>query len=286
MSRNKDRLGGGGPPSQEMPVAATNTNTDSGEGFSFVIPTDMVDLPSKGKFYPSEHPLHNCDTIELKQMTAKEEDLLTSRTLLKKGVVLDRLLQSLIVDKRIKPEHLLVGDRNAIVIAIRIAGYGSEYTTSITCPACSQKQKKTFNLFNFDIHHGDEANEVVTDNADGTFSTVLPKTGLTVNFRLLTGKDEKFLTSGVKQDRQRNSHEQNVTRQLRSMLISVNGNSTAQALNYLIDNIPSLDSRHLRLAYKTAAPNVELKDNFICEACDHEQEMEVPLTADFFWPDR
>ena len=206
--------------------------------------------------------------------------------MLKKGVVLDRLLQSVIIDKKIKPEHLLVGDRNAIVIAVRIAGYGNEYTTSITCPACSHKQKKTFDLFNYNMHSGDETGEIVTNNNDGSFTTTLPKTGLEVNFRLMTGRDEKSLTSGMKQDRQKNSHEQNITRQLRSMLLSVNGNSTSQALNYLIDNIPSLDSRHLRMAYKSAAPNVELKDNFICEACDHEQEMEVPLTADFFWPDR
>ena len=136
------------------------------------------------------------------------------------------------------------------------------------------------------MHAGDETGEVVTNNNDGSFTTTLPKTGLEVNFRLMTGRDEKTLTSGMKQDRQKNSHEQNITRQLRSMLLSVNGNSTPQALNYLINNIPSLDSRHLRMAYKSAAPNVELKDTFTCEACDHEQEMEVPLTADFFWPDR
>lgn len=284
MSRNKDRLGGTTPPNQELPP--TPAGVSDGGGFSFVVPTDMVDLPSKGKFYPQNHPLHNVDTIELKQMTAKEEDLLTSRSLLKKGVVLDRLLQSVIINKKIKPEHLLVGDRNAIVIAVRIAGYGNEYTTSITCPACNQKQKKTFDLFNYNMHSGDETGEIVTNNNDGSFTTTLPKTGLEVNFRLMTGRDEKTLTSGMKQDRQKNSHEQNITRQLRSMLLSVNGNSTPQALNYLIDNMPSLDSRHLRAAYKSAAPNVELKDNFICEACDHEQEMEVPLTADFFWPDR
>jgi hypothetical protein len=284
LSRNKDRLGGTTPPNQELPPVPEGAS--DGGGFSFVVPTDMVDLPSKGKFYPPNHPLYNVDTIELKQMTAKEEDLLTSRSLLKKGVVLDRLLQSVIIDKKIKPEHLLVGDRNAIVIAVRIAGYGSEYTTSITCPACSHKQKKTFDLFNYNMHSGDETGEIVTNNNDGSFTTTLPKTGLEVNFRLMTGRDEKSLTSGMKQDRQKNSHEQNITRQLRSMLLSVNGNSTSQALNYLIDNIPSLDSRHLRMAYKSAAPNVELKDNFICEACDHEQEMEVPLTADFFWPDR
>ena len=284
MSRNKDRLGGNAAPSQELPPAPVGAS--DGEGFSFVVPTDMVDLPSKGKFYPPNHPLYNVDTIELKQMTAKEEDLLTSRSLLKKGVVLDRLLQSVIINKKIKPEHLLVGDRNAIVIAVRIAGYGNEYTTSITCPACSHKQRKTFDLLNYDTHSGDETGDIVTNNNDGSFTTKLPKTGLEVNFRLMTGRDEKSLTSGMKMDRQKNSHEQNITRQLRSMLLSVNGNSTPQALNYLIDNIPSLDSRHLRLAYKTAAPNVELKDTFICEACDHEQEMEVPLTADFFWPDR
>ena len=146
MSRNKDRLGGNAAPSQELPPAPVSAS--DGEGFSFVVPTDMVDLPSKGKFYPPNHPLYNVDTIELKQMTAKEEDLLTSRSLLKKGVVLDRLLQSVIINKKIKPEHLLVGDRNAIVIAVRIAGYGNEYTTSITCPACSHKQRKTFDLLN------------------------------------------------------------------------------------------------------------------------------------------
>ncbi len=286
MSRNKDRTGNTGP-SHDTPIIPTTQDTTSDGGFSFVVPTDFVDLPSKGKFYPEHHPLHNVDSLELRQMTAKEEDLLTSKTLLKKGVAIDRLLESLIVNKKVKADSLLVGDRNALVIAIRISGYGEQYTTQITCPSCTHVQSKTFNLFEIKTQNETNLSALdVVDNGDGTFTTQLPKTKLNVKFGLLTGKHEKNLMSGMKMDRQNNKHERAITRHLKNIIRSVNDNSSAEALNYLIQHIPSMDSRHLRLAYKSASPNVELRDMFVCENCDFDQEMEVPLTADFFWPDR
>jgi hypothetical protein len=118
-----------------------NTNV-----FSFVAPTEFVELPSEGKFYASDHPLYNQKTIEIKQMTAKEEDILSSMTLIKNGVALERLLESVIIDKSIKPETLLLGDRNAIIIAARVSGYGMEYRTEIRCPNCQTDQKFGFNL--------------------------------------------------------------------------------------------------------------------------------------------
>ena len=274
MSRNQDRLGGVQQPDTSPPPQ------QGGGGFSFVVPTEFVDLPSQGRFYPEGHPLHGKDCIEIKQMTAKEEDILTSRTLLKKGVALDKLIESLIVDKTINPASLLVGDRNAIIIATRVSGYGNVYETNVTCPACQTKQRYSFDLNSANIIHGQASEKLqVTDNGDGTITCVLPKTQVTVVARLLTGKEEKNLINTANTDTL-------ISTQLQSIIVSVNGDSSQQAIDYLSNNLPSFDSRHLRMVMKMATPNIDLTQQFSCTNCDYTQEMEVPLTADFFWPDR
>ena len=274
MSRNQDRLGGVQQPDTSPPPQ------QAGEGFSFVIPTEFVDLPSLGRYYPENHPLHNKESIEIKQMTAKEEDILTSRTLLKKGLALERLLQSLIVDKSIDPATLLVGDRNAVIIAARVSGYGSDYAVSVDCPACGTNQDYGFNLKELQITHGDVDHTMdVTDNLDGTITCILPKTEITVIARLLTGKEEKTITNII-------GGNNLISKQLESLIVSVNGDSSRKAIQYFANNIPSIDSRHLRMVVKEATPNVDLTQEFSCTNCGHTQEMEVPLTANFFWPDR
>ena len=284
MSRNKERLGGAQQQDTNPPPQAMQAESS---GFSFVVPTEFVDLPSQGKYYPEGHPLCGEDTIEIRQMTAKEEDLLTSRTLLKKGVALDRVISSLIVNKRIDPDSLLVGDRNAIIIATRVSGYGNEYTTKVTCPNCATVQEYNFDLNDSSIYHGDDFNGLdVTDNKDGTFNVLLPRLNVTATFRLLTGKHEKNFISGIESDKRRKKGEKTVTRQLTNIIVGVNGFSEPEAVKALIDNIPSMDSRHLRAAYKAVAPNIDLTQNFECSECGTSQDMEVPLTADFFWPDR
>ena len=275
MSRNKDRLGG----SQHQDTQPPPTSG----GFSFVVPTEFVELPSQGKFYSESHPLYEKDSIEVRQMTAKEEDMLTSRTLLKKGVALDRVISSLIVNRSIDPDSLLVGDRNAIIIATRVAGYGHMYETKVTCPSCGENQEYSFDLNSANIYDGSDAKDLgVQFNNDGTFNTTLPRTGVDVQFRLLTGRDEKTFLNGMQSDRKAKS-EKNVTRQLSAIVVSLNGDTSMQAKQYFTDNVPSIDSRHLRLVYRLAAPNVDLTQHFECSECSHEQEMEVPLSADFFW---
>tara|TARA_R110000824_G_scaffold160957_3_gene335978 strand:- start:2256 stop:3044 length:789 start_codon:yes stop_codon:yes gene_type:complete len=260
---------------------------NNSEGFSFVVPTEFVELPSGGKFYPEGHPLHGEDSIEIKQMTAKEEDMLTSRTLLRKGIAIDRVLESLILDKRVNPNSLLVGDRNAIIVATRVSGYGSDYNTKVSCPACGTNQEYSFDLQEAVIYRGEDIDSInATGNGDGTYEVELPKSKLNVTFRLLTGNDEKRLLDGIEFDRKKKHHERGVTRQITNIAIAVNGDSSPAAINYLAANIPSMDSRHLRLAYRLATPNVDLTQEFECGECQHAQDMEVPLTADFFWPDR
>ena len=115
MRDNSKRVSAAADP---VPTAVDETRPS----LDFSTPTELVDLPSKGRFYPEGHPLHNAETIEIKFMTAKDEDIITSRTLLKKGIVIDRLLQSVIVNKSINVQDLLIGDKNAIVVATRITG--------------------------------------------------------------------------------------------------------------------------------------------------------------------
>ena len=286
MSRNKERTGGVQQQDTSPPPQMTQAQAEPA-GFSFVVPTEFVELPSQGKYYPEGHPLCGEDTIEIRQMTAKEEDLLTSRTLLKKGVALDRVISNLIVNKRIDPDSLLVGDRNAIIIATRVSGYGHDYTTKVTCPNCATIQEYNFDLNDSSVYHGDDFKGLdIVDNKNGTFDVLLPRLNVTVAFRLLTGKHEKTFLSGVESDKRRKKTEQIVTRQLTNIIVGVGGFNEPEAVKALIDNIPSMDSRHLRLAYRLASPNVDLTQHFDCSECDYGQDMEVPLTADFFWPDR
>jgi hypothetical protein len=279
-------LGDTTPEPAPLPPQAMAQN-QSDNPFSFVVPTEFVELPSRGKFYTENHPLHNQETIEVKQMTAKEEDILTSRALLKKGVALDRVISSVIINKNINPSTLLVGDRNAILIAARVSGYGNEYNTTVTCPACSNSQSFSFDLNDIEIYDGTSVTaEEATRNDDGTFITILPKTKIEATFRLLNGSDEKALVAQVENARKRKKEENTITRQLRQIIVAVNGSTEQRNINYVVDNMPSSDARHLRTVYKLATPNIDMTQNFECVECGHEQDMEVPLTADFFWPDR
>ena len=283
MSRNQDRLGGVQQQDTSPPVQAMNEGSG---GFSFVVPTEFVELPSQGKYYPEGHPLCGESSIEIKQMTAKEEDMLTSRTLLKKGVALDRVIGSLIVNKGIDPDSLFVGDRNAIIVATRVSGYGNDYTTKVICPQCSTNQSYSFDLNSATVYSGDDENTMdITNNSNGTFDVTLPRTNVVVTFGLLRGYDEKTISSGAEMDKKQRK-DRGITRQLSSLIVAVNGDDNIDSINYLVQNMPSTDSRHLRLAYRACAPNVDLTQHFECSDCDYEQDMEVPLSADFFWPDR
>lgn len=284
MSRNRDRLGGEETPSApSAPVEAMNTNV-----FSFVAPTEFVELPSEGKFYASDHPLYNQKTIEIKQMTAKEEDILSSMTLIKNGVALERLLESVIIDKNIKPETLLLGDRNAIIIAARVSGYGMEYRTEIRCPNCQTDQKFGFNLSSAKTR---TTSTIMSQLEDGVslvnneFRVTLPKSKLQVGLKLLNGIDESSIADKMEINEQQNL-DKLVTTQLSFMISSVNDNYTQEAIEHVVENIPSADSAYIRKIYKSIIPNIDLTLGFTCSSCSHKADMEVPLNVDFFWPDQ
>ena len=289
MSRNNsDRFGlneettpqGGA----EAPPTAVNTVPT---GLAFSVPTEHVELPSQGRYYNEGHPLHEQTTVEIKHMTAKEEDILTSPTLLKKGLTINRLLKSIILDKSIDPQSLLTGDRNAIIVASRSTGYGPEYTAKTNCPSCYTTSDWSVNLNELAIITGGIENKEgydVIHNEDNTFSITLPKSKVVVAVRLLTGKDETAMATAQQKRKKRNLGENTLTEQLKNMIVSVNGSTKYTDIESFVDFVPAFDSKYLRKAYAQVMPNINMNHNFECTNCDYEGEVEVPLTAEFFWP--
>ena len=294
---NEERLGlpsTGAKESGDIPFAASMEEQTPDSILSYVRPTTIVDLPSQGKYYKEGHPLHGKVEIEIKEMTAKEEDLLTSRSLIKKGVVFDRLLQSLMVDKSVKLDDLLIGDKNALLIGARIDGYGSEYKTTITCPGCGITNVHEFDLLGCPIKgpvdwentEDEELKSHVEETEDGTFLISLPKSNVTAEVRLLTGLDERRSTAAQEMRKKKKLPENQLTEHFKSIVVSLNGVEDSFQMSSFLENMPASDSRFLRKVFGKITPNIEMKQEFVCSECDHEQAMEVPFTADFFWPDQ
>ena len=268
-------MGGHKPtPSEDVPQMANPMD--------FVAPSQFVELPSGGK-YPEGHPLHGEDTIEIRYMTAKDEDILTNRSLLKRGLAIDRLIQNLIKNPGIDSKSLLVGDRNAIMIHARASAYGEEYRTKVQCPSCGETSKFLFDLSDYKMFKGEIDDGVeITDNQDGTFTVVLPLSSIQTRFRLLNGHDELRMVSGNQKDNEADL----ITKQMKSYVLDFNGYSDAKTINYVIDNMVATDSRYLRDCVRLVTPDILMDQEFTCRHCDHKEVMSVPFGTEFFWPDR
>ena len=267
------------------PVEPTSAPTPG--TLSYVTPTEFVELPSGGKYYPPGHPLYKQDTVEIRYMTARDEDILTSQTLLRKGLAIDRLLENLLLNPDIKVDDLLVGDKSALILAARISGYGADYQTKVTCPGCNTATEHNFDLTDVRLNPGTVVSEDIDEvqaSPNGTFVTTLPKTQYEVEFRLLTGNDEKYLTEAANKKVKLNIPDSGATELLKRLLISVNDVTNGSEISDFIDNMPALDSRFLRACVVGATPNVDMTQLYSCDNCGYESDMEVPLTADFFWP--
>lgn len=280
---------------QDAPVASEQTTENTSQPdpqvkpMSFAAPTEFVELPSKGKYYFEGHPLHGIESVEIKYMTAKEEDILTSKTLLKKNLTLDRLLQSILVDKSINPQDLLVGDKNAIIIASRITGYGADYNTTVKCPSCGEPNKFSINLEDAladGIKDTTVDEEDATETGHGTYIVETPRTKAKVEIKFLNGHDEKRIQRAEDQRKRHKMPETLATTSMAAFIVSVNDIQDPQYIASFIENAPAADARYVRQAFQTLSPGVNMSFDFNCGACDHAQAMEVPLTAEFFWPQR
>jgi hypothetical protein len=247
-----------------------------------LFPTETIDLPSKGKLYPENSPLRS-GKIELKFMTAKEEDILTSTNLIQKGIVLDRLFESLIVSKGVKPDDVLTGDLNAVMVAARILGYGKDYNVKVTCNKCNTEQEIDFDLS--DLGESEGATDIKR-NDNGEFELQLPASKSIVTFKILTRGDEKKMQAEIEGMKKLNKDMgKDNTTFLRWIVTSVNGDTDKFKISTFVENLLVKDAKFLRQEYSRAMPNIDFEFDLICESCSTSSKTRLPIGVNFFWPD-
>ena len=286
MSRNNEARTGARQSTDTPPEQMVSPPTEENASpMQFTTPTEFVDLPSKGKYYEEGNSLYGKDSIEIRFMTAKDEDILTSKSLLKRGLAIDRLLQNIMVDRTIKLSDMLIGDKNALVVAARVSGYGSQYDTKVTCPACGKTQEYSFDLDEHQLKEGGTSIDA-TATGNSTWEIECPRSGVKVEVRLLTGADEKWLTTTQANRKKNKLPESAATDQLKLIIKSVNGDEKQATINKFINSMPAQDARFIRSTYEELMPDLDLTQYFECQECGFDMHMEVPFTTDFFWPKR
>jgi hypothetical protein len=234
------------------------------------IPTEIIDLPSKGLLYPSENPLSS-GKIEMCYMTAKHEDILSNQSYIQKGIVLDKLLQALIVSK-INYSDLITGDKNAIMVAARVLGYGKDYTFDYNGIE-----------YNVDLTQIDNKPFEHINKGVNEFSYTLPSTGVNITYKILTHGDEQKIQAeldGLKKINSNSSPE--LSTRLKYLITSVNGDRETKTIREFVDNhLLARDSRELRKHIKENQPDVDL--TFF--PTNDSARVDIPIGIKFFWPD-
>lgn len=249
------------------------------------IPTETVDLPSQGYFYPANHPLSS-GKIEIYQVTARHEDILSNTNLLKKGTVLDEFLKALIATPNVSIEDLLIGDKNALFIAARKSAYGENYITKIKCPECGVESNVEIDL------SGLKAKPLNTNGLtknENRLSFKLPNSGKVVTVSLLTHKDETDIDAELKAlakfNGANNTNAPEITTRLKYTLKAIDGESDRGKIKNFVDTqLTAKDSLALRRFVRENTPDMDMNFDFTCPSCGHQTKMTVPLGANFFWP--
>lgn len=234
-------------------------------------PTEVIELPSKGLVYPKDNPLSS-GKVEIKYMTAKEEDILTNQSYIQKGNVLDKLLESVLVTK-INIDDLIIGDKNALLIATRILGYGNDYEVEVN------GEKENIDLSELENREFDGSTLIEGTNE---FAFDLPHSKTPITYKVITGRDEKKIErelAGLKKINKNSSPE--LSTRLKYIITSVNGSDDTKDIRNFVDNfLLARDSRALREHIRETQPDVDL--NVVLGSGE---EVKVPIGLNFFWPD-
>ena len=240
-------------------------------------PTEVIDIPSGGKVYPKDSPLAD-GKIEIKYMTTREEDILMSENLIKKGVVIDKLLDSLIVTKGVKQEHLVLGDKNAVLVACRILAYGPDYTCEIVNPNNpEQKKEHTFDLSQCPFKAIPES----IDYSNNSFEYETPIGKNKIKFKLLTGHEEKLITKDLEQTK-KYGYNSEISTRLRYTITEVDGDKKPETITAFSQNMLARDSMALRKYIADISPDIDLTSEI--EIGGEAVSVSIPLTVEFFWP--
>jgi predicted RNA-binding Zn-ribbon protein involved in translation (DUF1610 family) len=266
-------------PKTQKDIAKEHNIPEQYLDMEFQVPTEEVELPSMGAFYPN-----NKKSVTIKYLTAEEDDILYSPDLIKSGKVLDVLLDKAVMDKDLRPENMLSGDRNYLLVEIRKTGLGNDYVPGeIQCPSCGQVHEPTIDLSKL----GSKTLEIMPDS-DGEYEVELPIMKMRIRFRLLTGVDEKRLgklaeVKGTKNGGIRVS--KLVTEKYVMQIMEVNGNRDKLYIKKFIAAMPMKDSGFFREYVRRIEPGLDLSYEFECPSCGELDIKDIPITPKLFYPD-
>ena len=248
----------------------------------FKYPTEEIELPSKGLIYDSNSPLAS-GRITMKYMTAKEEDILTNINFIKQGIVIDKLLQSMIVTPGVDYNELLNGDKNAILVAARILGYGKDYDFMYNNPDTGNQEKATIDLSTIETNPIDES---LFTRGKNEFDFQLPFSKVNVTFKILNHGDETKIDKEIKGLEKINPNNvTTITTRLKHILLSVNGNRDTTVIREFVDNMLARDVKALRNHINKTTPDLNLKVNAVKANGDVLEGIDLPIGVSFFWPD-
>jgi hypothetical protein len=269
-----------------MATAQYQTGTTADKQAPNNFPTEIVDLPSKGLLYPKDNPLSS-GKIEMKYMTAKEEDILTTQSYIKQGVVLDKLFKALIVGngegKPVVYNDIVIGDKNAIMVAARVLGYGKDYEITVSTPS-GEKQKETIDLTSFDDQPFDES---LIEPGINRFEFQLPTSKRKVTFKILCHRDQTAIDKelkGLKKLKDGYGSKDLTTRLIHSIIALDGEEDRGKIRNFVKNELLAIDSRALRTYIKNVSPDIDLNIEIVDQETGDPFEMSLPIDVNFFWP--
>lgn len=253
--------------------------------FGWEVPVESIPLPTRGAIYSPDSTLYNREVLQIKSMTAREEDILASPAFHKEGTSLTHLIQSCLIDKSINSEEMIMGDRMALMVGIRVTGYGPEYHAVSNCQSCSYKNEFIVDLSKLGIKR---LKIDPIKPGENKFEFVLPVTKKRVVFKYATERDnrERSIASKNIQKAFGNSVTNNITSFLENAIISIEGTSDRAKIKHFVLNMPAFDSKSLRTFINENEPGMDMRCEFVCKNCSQNNETNLPMTTEFFWPSK
>ena len=246
---------------------------------NFPFPTEIISLPSKGLIYPEGNPLAKGE-ITIKLMTAKEEDILTSPNLIRKGIQLDKMLESIVVEPGVNINDLSVGDKNAILVSTRLLAFGAEYTISVIDKVTGEESEVIIDLSQIKIKEIDET----LLNRKNEYDYILPITKTPIKFKILTHGDELAINKDIEASEKFSKQSNEITTRYRKIIVEIDGNRDLGFISSFVSNrLLEGDSKGLRKYIKIITQDLDLTYEHIHS--DGEMEaLRIPFGINFFYP--
>ena len=297
MSRNKKRIqvqqqrGAQKQPTQPPPQAIPEPPPQQSNpfGISFVVQTEIVKLPSGGLLYEPGNPLRGVKQVEVKAVTAAEEDIVINDSFIQQGIVFDKLIDAILITPDISAKDMMDCDKMAILISARKTGYGDLVNFGLTCSVCASHYETEVSLSSileknenkeYQLSSDEDCNYLESSN---TFSFNLPSTGLEVNMKLLGPAERQALVDAKEQKERLNLPFNETLEFLRMVLVSVQGVVDRTSINKLCEVLPAQDARKIKEIHSRNIPKIDTMQKVTCPHCDHEEEKEVPFSLGWFW---